>query len=171
MEGFFRLEHWRVRVDNREDDRVIWKRGEFVLVVPVTEDDQVVLIREYKQAVEQVLLCLPAGGKKKDETPQAAALRELREETGCVGEEGNCRVFGPFFNSPDKSTEKHFVVVVTGVKNGGTPTPEEAETILGSQLSPRGETKEKLLVGLHRMALDVANDALSKSFAGIHPGG
>ena len=82
LERFFKLEHWRVNCEGQEDDRVVWTRGDFVLVVAITPKQEVVLIREYKQAIEQAVLCLPAGGKKKDESPREAGLRELREESG-----------------------------------------------------------------------------------------
>ncbi len=120
------------------------------------------LNREYKQAVEQTLLCLPAGGKKDNESPQAVALRELREESGYASTEDHCHVFGPFFNSPDKSTERHYVVVVLGAVSKGSPTPEESETILGVQLCDADSAKEKLSIGMHRMAMDVANEFLAK---------
>ncbi len=163
MESFFQLEHWRVRVGNREDDRIVWKRGDFVIVVAITDSGNVVLNREYKQAVEQTLLCLPTGGKKKDETPKAAAIRELREESGYTSStENHCHVFGPFFNSPDKSTERHYVVVVLGAVSEGSPTPDESETILGTQLCPVDKTKDKLMIGLHRMAMDIASEFLAK---------
>ncbi|OGZ72566.1 MAG: hypothetical protein A2908_01695 [Candidatus Staskawiczbacteria bacterium RIFCSPLOWO2_01_FULL_38_12b] len=158
LEKFFKLEHWRVKVDDREDDRIIWRRGDFVLIVAITKDAQVVLILEYKQAVEKVLLCIPAGAVKKDEKPEVAALRELRKETGFTGAEKECRVLGPFYNSPDKSTERHFVVVVTDAIRQGEATPEECETILGVQLCPLIGAKDKLEVGLHYMAVAMVTE-------------
>ena len=52
-----------------------------------------------------------------------------------------------------KSTERHFVVAVMDVKKAGEAAPEECETILGVQLHPLAEAKEKMTVGLHRMAV------------------
>lgn len=160
LEGFFSLRHRVVRIGERVDDRVYWSRGEFVLIVALTPERDVVLIREYKQAAEKVLLCVPAGKIKNDgETPAQAALRELQEETGYTAL--GYKVFGPFYNSPDKSTEKHHVVLIYGAKRAGGPAPEESETILGVQLCPAHKAKEKLLVGLHRMAVDVATDYMT----------
>jgi len=136
-------------------------RGEFVLIVAITPDQKVVLVREYKQAVEQVLLGLPAGAVKKGESPTDAALRELREESGYVGDTDSCQAFGPFFNSPDKSTEKHHVVLVRGVWKQGPADPEESETILGVQLCDRKIAKSKMQIGMHRMAVDVALEFLA----------
>ncbi len=158
LEKFFELEHWRVNVDGREDDRIIWQRGEFVFVVAITPQKAVVLIREYKQAVEQTILCLPAGRIKKNETAGGAGQRELLEETGYAGREDFCHVFGPFFNSPDKSTERHYVVLVLDAVRQGDPAPEESETILGVQLCELAQAKSKLFVGMNRMAVDVAEE-------------
>ncbi|MCQ4332741.1 NUDIX hydrolase [Natronomonas sp. F2-12] len=54
-----------------------------VVVLPFTEDGDVVVIREWRQAVERVNFGLPAGGlEDEDADVSAAARRELREETG-----------------------------------------------------------------------------------------
>ncbi|MBI2047569.1 MAG: NUDIX hydrolase [Parcubacteria group bacterium] len=161
LEPFFKLEHWRVNCDGREDDRVVWTRGDFVLVVAITPKNEVVLIREYKQAIEQIVLCVPAGGREKGEDIGAAGLRELKEESGYTSHTGRCHVFGPFFNSPDKSTERHYVLVVTDAEIQGAPAPEESETILGVQLCGLKDAKKKIVVGMHRLAVDVAIEFLA----------
>ena len=54
-----------------------------VVVLPFTEDGDVVVIREWRQAVERVNYGLPAGGLEAEDTDlRSAARRELREETG-----------------------------------------------------------------------------------------
>jgi ADP-ribose pyrophosphatase len=56
--------------------------GESVVVLPFTTDDRVVVIDEWRQAVERVNHGLPAGSVEDDEQPREAVPRELREETG-----------------------------------------------------------------------------------------
>ncbi len=51
-------------------------------VVPVLDDGRVVLIRQYRHCVGRVLIELPSGRVDPVETPDAAARRELLEETG-----------------------------------------------------------------------------------------
>ncbi|MBI2053765.1 MAG: NUDIX hydrolase [Candidatus Staskawiczbacteria bacterium] len=163
LEKFFKLEHWKVQHEKRRvEDRIVWKRGGFVLVVAITENQEVVLIREYKNAAGLIFHCLPAGGQNKGETPAEAALRELKEETGYIGCINHCRVFGPFFNIPDKSTEQHNIVVVTDVQKG-LAEPEESEKIVSVEICCWPIAKKKLLILTHYAAMDIAYRFLSKT--------
>ena len=74
--------------DGRAVDEFLWlKTRDFAIVVAVTPDGQVVLERSYKHGPRSVALSLPAGYIEADETPDQAALRELREETGYTSDE------------------------------------------------------------------------------------
>lgn len=53
-----------------------------VAVVAVTPDDEVILVRQYRYPVDEILLELPAGKIDKGEEPELCAIRELEEETG-----------------------------------------------------------------------------------------
>ena len=68
-----------------------------VLVVPLTEDDEVVMVRQYRYPFAQVLLEVPAGKLDPGETPEACARRELSEETGA--EAGRLLYLGEYFPS------------------------------------------------------------------------
>lgn len=61
------------------------ERGPWVNVLALTSDMQVVLVREYRHGVGQVLLSLPGGVEERDESPLTAIQRELLEETGYGG--------------------------------------------------------------------------------------
>ncbi len=56
-----------------------------VCVVPVTEDNQVLMVRQYRYSTRQVMLEIPAGKLEKGETPLENCKRELKEETGAEG--------------------------------------------------------------------------------------
>ncbi len=58
------------------------RKKDFALIVPVTDDGQLLLIREYKHAIGEVVWALPAGIIDAGEDAAAAAARELEEETG-----------------------------------------------------------------------------------------
>lgn len=58
--------------------------NESVMVVAPTEDGRIVLVEEFRPAVESAVVCLPAGlvGDEGPEDRETAARRELAEETG-----------------------------------------------------------------------------------------
>ena len=59
---------------------------EFVVVVPVTDDNRIVLVKGYKHGLGRVTLSPPAGVMELGETPLQAAQRELLEESGYSAE-------------------------------------------------------------------------------------
>jgi ADP-ribose pyrophosphatase len=79
-----------------------------VHVVPVTTDNKIILVRQYRFGCEQLLWELPAGFLEKDEEPIACGIRELLEETGYVGKEA--RLLGSAYVSPSTNTSKAFFV-------------------------------------------------------------
>lgn len=74
-----------------------------VLVIGVTSDNKVLLIRTYRYAVDEVVIELPGGGLEKDETPMNCAGRELLEETGYLA--GKITPLASFYSSPAFITE------------------------------------------------------------------
>jgi len=75
-------------------DFVVMESPDWVNVVPITEDGQVVLIRQYRHGIRAVSLEIPGGMIDPHESPEAAAARELHEETGYVADRVRplCRV-------------------------------------------------------------------------------
>ena len=60
------------------------RHSKSVVIVPVPEPGKVILIRQYRYAVNAFLWELPAGSVDEGETPEAAARRECHEEIGLV---------------------------------------------------------------------------------------
>ena len=91
--GDFRV--FRLRQDTRESPRTgrdhtffVLDTGDWINVVPVTPDDKIVLIRQFRHGVEEVTLEIPGGMVDLwDESPIVSARRELLEETGYAAEE------------------------------------------------------------------------------------
>ncbi|PTL77688.1 NUDIX hydrolase [Vitiosangium sp. GDMCC 1.1324] len=67
-----------------EHPRVIIDCPDWVNVIAVTKDDQLVLVRQYRFGTEALTLEVPGGMVEPGEDPGVAAARELEEETGYV---------------------------------------------------------------------------------------
>jgi ADP-ribose pyrophosphatase len=79
----------RVREDRVADprsgteySRVLLEASDWVNIIPVTPDEQVVLIRQFRFGVWGNTLEIPGGMTEPGEAPGEAAARELEEETG-----------------------------------------------------------------------------------------
>ncbi|RPI79887.1 MAG: NUDIX hydrolase [Desulfobacteraceae bacterium] len=69
----------------REHDFFILESADWVNVIPVTPEKEVVLIRQYRHGLREITLEIPGGILEPGDSPAAAARRELSEETGYEG--------------------------------------------------------------------------------------
>jgi ADP-ribose pyrophosphatase len=81
-----RMDRARSPLTGAEHDFVVLESAPWVNVVPLTRDQEVVLIRQYRHGIGEVTLEIPGGLVEAADTPIQAAQRELMEETGFVGE-------------------------------------------------------------------------------------
>jgi 8-oxo-dGTP pyrophosphatase MutT (NUDIX family) len=151
----FLLEERTTKFDDGTWSRdYIWVRGQYVLVVPIS-DSGVVFIRQYKKAAGRTLLVLPWGEIERGESPLDAGRRELEEETGYSF--GTAEVHGPFHDLPDKSTGGHWVVVARNAYRKGHAAADESERIHGIEFIPMGKLwQEPIPVLMHVGALRLA---------------
>ncbi|HEV3401699.1 MAG TPA: NUDIX hydrolase [Acidimicrobiales bacterium] len=83
-----------------------------VSVVPVADGAKVLLVRQYRAAIDRTLLEIPAGKRDIDgEAPEVTAARELEEEVGMRA--GRLRKLAEFYNSPGFSDEHSHVFLAT----------------------------------------------------------
>ncbi len=76
-----------------------------VCVIPITKDNEIIFVRQYRYAVNEELLEIPAGKLDfEGEDPMSAAMRELREETGAVAK--TIKYLGVYYGSPAIMGEK-----------------------------------------------------------------
>ncbi|HEX7277330.1 MAG TPA: NUDIX hydrolase [Acidimicrobiales bacterium] len=79
-----------------------------VVVVPVLDDGRVLLVRQFRAAVEAELLEVPAGKRDVDGEPvETTAHRELAEEVGMTA--GRLELLAEFYNSPGFCDEHTFL--------------------------------------------------------------
>jgi ADP-ribose pyrophosphatase len=91
-----------------------------VCVLPILEDSRgrsAVLVRNYRAAVGQWVLEVPAGTLEAGEAPAACAARELVEETGYKA--ATIRQISRFYTSPGLSDETMWAYVATGLEMVG----------------------------------------------------
>ena len=83
-----------------------------VVVVPVTDDGEVTLVRQYRAAIDRDLLEVPAGKRDvSDEPVELTAHRELEEEVGMKA--GSMVKLAEFYNSPGFCDEHSFLFLAT----------------------------------------------------------
>lgn len=84
-----------------------------VAVVPVRENGELLLVRQYRHAVGLTLLEIPAGKLEPGEEPAASARRELLEETGY--EAADFKQMLSIFSTPGFTTEELHLFLATGL--------------------------------------------------------
>lgn len=91
-----------------------------VMVVPVTEDGNVVLVKQYRHNLKKDTLELPAGIVSADEPTPQAALRELVEETGYVlVDDGSLYDLGCYYALPSETNKYVNLYLATPVRLDG----------------------------------------------------
>lgn len=95
-------------------------------IVPLDGQGNVVMVRQFRKAAEETLLEIPAGLLDPGEEPEAAACRELREETGL--EARSLERLAGFYVSPGFCTE--VIHVYLGTDLAPNPLPAEADEAL-----------------------------------------
>jgi ADP-ribose pyrophosphatase len=142
------------------DDYFVYIKPDIALILPVTNNREVVFVRQYRHAVGDFFIELPAGSfDPQKESPEAAVIRELREETGYVA--GNIVKITTIHDKPSKDTNLiHLFLAENVVKVGKQclditeeieviliPLDAVLDKILGGEISVSG-TVAALLLGL-----------------------
>lgn len=155
-----------VDVDGGQHRREVIVHPGGVAIIPLLADGRLLFVRQYRHAVGEVLLELPAGTLDRGadgstEDPLEAAVRELGEETGYHA--ANWRWLARFFSSPGFTSEEMHLYLATGLDPiagyAGTPEEErlEVESIPWTEaveLAARGGIRDaKSLLAIHRLQL------------------
>lgn len=95
-----------------------------VCVVPLTDDNEVLMVEQFRYPYSEVVLEIPAGKRDGDEEPLTCGIRELKEETGATAE--NIEFLGELYPSPGYCGEIIYMYLATGLSYGET-NPDEDE--------------------------------------------
>jgi ADP-ribose pyrophosphatase len=96
---------------NQPHDFIVIDCVNWVNVIAITPDDQLVMIEQLRHGTNTVELEIPGGTmESKDTSPVATAVRELREETGYEGEQA--RILGQVFPNPAIMSNICYTVLV-----------------------------------------------------------
>jgi ADP-ribose pyrophosphatase len=123
-------------------------------VIPLSKNDELYMVRQYRKAIEKESLEIPAGKLDKDEDPKLCAERELKEETGLSANHITHLI--SFNSTPGFSNEVLHLYAATGLNEGESNADEDefitTERIPVRVLSDmvfRGEiTDAKTIIGI-----------------------
>ena len=102
-----------VKIGANSIDFEVIERNQVALVIPITNDNQVVFIDHFRAPVNDFILELPAGKKKQNEDIVTTAKRELHEETGYIA--GKIERIFEFYSAPHFSDEHISVFVASNL--------------------------------------------------------
>ncbi|MDK6028604.1 NUDIX hydrolase [Ignisphaera sp. 4213-co] len=123
-----------IKIGDKVVEKDVVKFGKAVVIVPVLNNGKIVFIRQWRASVNSWVLEVPAGRVEDGESPEAAAMRELREETGYVA--NKLTPLATVFVSPGYSDEIQTIFVAKELKFVGA-SPEAGEILANVYMTPQ----------------------------------
>ena len=110
---------------------------------PLGNDPQILLLKQYRYAAEQYLYEIPAGRLDPGEEPRTCAVRELREETGCLA--NSMEFLFTMFTTPGFTDEQIHVFLASGLEQG--KHAREADEFITVETMPLSHALELIKTG------------------------
>ena len=111
-----------LRVDTVEIPNRGYKKREIVEhngavgIIAITRENKVVLVKQYRKAIEKELWEIPAGKIEPGENPKESAMRELKEETGYSAQ--SIKLLHKFYTSAGFSNQKIYIYLAENLTSG-----------------------------------------------------
>lgn len=94
-----------------------------VAILAITNENRVLLVKQYRKAIEKALWELPAGKLEQGESPRECAIRELKEETGYST--SNVKLIHKFYTSAGFSNQKIYIYLAKELVKGESCLDED----------------------------------------------
>lgn len=153
-----------LRVDTVELDQgeiskreIVEHRGA-VVILPVL-GDSILFVKQYRKAVEEEVVELPAGTREVGEDIEKTAFRELLEETGY--EAKDLEHLSSFYTTPGYSTEEIHLFLATNLTEArGKGKGQDTDENIQAMAITKERAKESLIKGVFKDAKTIAGLSL-----------
>ena len=125
-------------------DMFVLEQPNWVNVIPLTPDERVVMVEQWRHGTRSVHLETPGGLMEDGETPEQCARRELLEETGY--EAGEVVRLGTVHPNPAIQNNLQHYVLATNCRHVAAPALDSAEDIM-VRLVPLSEVPDMIRTG------------------------
>ncbi|HDZ61681.1 MAG TPA: NUDIX hydrolase [Nitrospirae bacterium] len=136
------------------------KPSDYVAILARTPEGKVIIVRQYRPAIEDYVYELPSGHLEKGETPEQAIIRELNEETNCTARK--VILLGENYPDTGRLENRQWAFYSDDVEVRKFPAVSENEGIEVSLVSIK-ELVNMINEGRFRHALDLCVIAMSMS--------
>ena len=144
--------------DGRQVTREVVRHPGAVAMIPIDADGNVLLVRQYRHAVGQSLLEIPAGTLEEGESPDRTAQRELQEEIGYASRD--LRALGGIYSAPGFCDEILYIYLARDLVESRLPADDDEDITV--ERVPLSETDRLIRLGEIQDAKSVAGLLMAK---------
>ena len=159
----FNFEVNRLRLPNKaEGEWECIRHPGGALAVPVTPEGKLILVRQYRFAVQGRILEFPAGTVEPGEEPQETIRREIEEETGYRA--NKWEKLGEFFLAPGYSDEIIYAFLARDLEKLETPQKQDEDEDIETVFFTPEELEKAILDGQAIDAKSISSFMLARPF-------